>query len=64
MESYLFIESQYLNKIYLILCSLVSSGSLGGGKSVRRRGNVHTLSDGNDSNDENNTWNGNSTQLM
>ncbi|XP_014245773.1 UBX domain-containing protein 4 isoform X1 [Cimex lectularius] len=31
---------------------------------IRRRGNVHTLADEGDSNDENNTWNGNSTQQM
>jgi hypothetical protein len=31
---------------------------------IRRQGNVHRLSNKNDSDDENNTWNGNSTQQM
>lgn len=31
---------------------------------VRRSGNIHSLRDINDGNDENNTWNGNSTQQM
>ncbi|KAK9695328.1 UBX domain [Popillia japonica] len=31
---------------------------------VRRQGNIHRLSDKTDSDDENNTWNGNSTQQM
>ncbi|XP_014271750.1 UBX domain-containing protein 4 isoform X2 [Halyomorpha halys] len=31
---------------------------------VRRSGNIHSLRDMNDGNDENNTWNGNSTQQM
>ncbi|XP_044264456.1 UBX domain-containing protein 4 [Tribolium madens] len=31
---------------------------------IRRQGNIHRLSNKNDSDDENNTWNGNSTQQM
>ncbi|CAG9860691.1 unnamed protein product [Phyllotreta striolata] len=35
-----------------------------GSSVVRRQGNIHRLSDATDSEDENNTWNGNSTQQM
>lgn len=35
-----------------------------GGTVIRRHGNVHRLTDPNDSDDDNNTWNGNSTQQM
>ncbi|CAH1403923.1 unnamed protein product [Nezara viridula] len=38
--------------------------SFRGRTSVRRSGNIHSLRDINDGNDENNTWNGNSTQQM
>lgn len=31
---------------------------------IRARGNIHTLHSNDDDNDENNTWNGNSTQQM
>ncbi|KAG8229425.1 hypothetical protein J437_LFUL000946 [Ladona fulva] len=52
--------------------SSTSSGTLGGGTSggessrMRREGNVHRLPSGRDgdSDDDNNTWNGNSTQQM
>ncbi|XP_053594345.1 UBX domain-containing protein 4 isoform X2 [Microplitis demolitor] len=36
----------------------------GSSTTVRARGNVHRLHSGDDDNDENNTWNGNSTQQM
>ncbi|OXU23817.1 hypothetical protein TSAR_011961 [Trichomalopsis sarcophagae] len=35
-----------------------------GASKIRARGNVHTLHSGDNDNDENNTWNGNSTQQM
>lgn len=35
-----------------------------GGTRVRAEGNIHRLHSGGDDNDENNTWNGNSTQQM
>ncbi|EZA52333.1 hypothetical protein DMN91_006700 [Ooceraea biroi] len=35
-----------------------------GGATIRAQGNVHRLHSGGDDNDENNTWNGNSTQQM
>lgn len=35
-----------------------------GGTTIRAEGNVHRLHSGGDDNDENNTWNGNSTQQM
>ncbi|XP_058794186.1 UBX domain-containing protein 4-like [Phymastichus coffea] len=35
-----------------------------GTSKIRARGNIHTLHSGDDDNDENNTWNGNSTQQM
>lgn len=35
-----------------------------GGTTVRAQGNIHRLHSGGDDNDENNTWNGNSTQQM
>ncbi|KAJ8686574.1 hypothetical protein QAD02_022368 [Eretmocerus hayati] len=38
-------------------------GSQGTSK-IRARGNIHTLHSGNNDDDENNTWNGNSTQQM
>lgn len=31
---------------------------------IRRQGNIHRLTDKTDSDDDNNTWNGNSTQQM
>uniref|UniRef100_A0A224XAS5 UBX domain-containing protein 4 n=1 Tax=Panstrongylus lignarius TaxID=156445 RepID=A0A224XAS5_9HEMI len=37
---------------------------LGGRTSIKRRGNIYSLRDNQDDNDENNTWNGNSTQQM
>uniref|UniRef100_T1IDE1 UBX domain-containing protein 4 n=1 Tax=Rhodnius prolixus TaxID=13249 RepID=T1IDE1_RHOPR len=37
---------------------------LGGTSSIKRRGNIFSLHDNKDDNDENNTWNGNSTQQM
>ncbi|XP_070150523.1 UBX domain-containing protein 4 isoform X1 [Polyergus mexicanus] len=35
-----------------------------GGTTIRAQGNIHRLHSGGDDNDENNTWNGNSTQQM
>lgn len=35
-----------------------------GGTKIRAEGNIHRLHSGGDDNDENNTWNGNSTQQM
>ncbi|XP_043288065.1 UBX domain-containing protein 4 [Venturia canescens] len=42
------------------------NGNILGGPSttIRSRGNIHRLHSGGDDNDENNTWNGNSTQQM
>lgn len=39
-------------------------GSPGGTTTIRAQGNIHRLHSGGDDNDENNTWNGNSTQQM
>ncbi|XP_018328807.1 UBX domain-containing protein 4 [Agrilus planipennis] len=46
--------------------SVVNKHSSGAGKGsfVRREGNIHRLVDKKDKDDENNTWNGNSTQQM
>lgn len=35
-----------------------------GSTTIKTEGNIHRLQSGGDDNDENNTWNGNSTQQM
>ncbi|KAF6204316.1 hypothetical protein GE061_002657 [Apolygus lucorum] len=41
-----------------------SQAPFGSRTTIRKRGNIHTLADGSDKPDDNNTWNGNSTQQM
>ena len=44
--------------------SVVRHRVLGGVSSVKKEGGIHQLHNRDDEDDENNTWNGNSTQQM
>lgn len=55
-----------LIKMLFVILSLVRRylGNPGGTTTIKTDGNIRRLHSGGEDNDENNTWNGNSTQQM